>query len=106
MLGLDGPSAHTLGAMRYMVIANYCIDFDFLLDQVPELLSLERCVVFYGTGTGSSLESWRTAATSSRDGSCAVDFVPLSPSDPPRSTSNPLPFTVSKHAITLNLIVI
>ena len=103
MMGLDGGSGVNVsmkepppGPMRWAVICNYMIDFDFLLDYVPELLSLERALVFYGVDAGgSSPEPWRRAADCDGDGGAGAgrtEFVRLVPSDPPRSRTNPLPF--------------
>ena len=71
MVGLDsGPhhcNAH-LGNMRWMAIFNYLVDFDYLLDEIPELLSLERCwcttarprirEVRNGAGHGAGAVQW------------------------------------------------
>ena len=58
ILGVDkdpgGGSAGGLGPMQWIVIANFLIDFDWLLDEVPELLSLRRAVVYYGHACGGS----------------------------------------------------
>ena len=52
MVGLDSGSHHRsdhLKTMRWMAIFNYLVDFDYLLDEIPELLSLERVLVYYGS---------------------------------------------------------
>ena len=54
MVGLDSGSHHRsahLGNMRWMAIFNYLVDFDYLVDAIPELLSLERVLVYYGAAT-------------------------------------------------------
>jgi len=52
MIGLDSSPHHCndhLGNMRFIAIFNYLIDFDYLVDAIPELLSLERVLVYYGS---------------------------------------------------------
>ena len=52
MVGLDSGPHHRnnhLGNMRWMAIFNYLVDFDYLLDAIPELLGLERVLVYYGS---------------------------------------------------------
>jgi tyrosyl-DNA phosphodiesterase-1 len=85
MLGYDNndsdssnisPARH----IEWLVIGNYLVDFDYLLDEIPELLSIPNVVVFYGQA-GTSEQPWKSA--------CAgADFVRLNPSDPP-GLSNP-----------------
>lgn len=52
MIGLDSSPPHRndhLGPLRWMAIFNYLVDFDYLLDAIPELLSLDRVLVYYGS---------------------------------------------------------
>ncbi|KAL7579337.1 hypothetical protein ACA910_014013 [Epithemia clementina (nom. ined.)] len=65
----------------WIVISNYMIDFEFLLDQVPELISLPRVVIFYGCAETSPPAVWKHNKT--------VDLRPLNPADEPNSPSNP-----------------
>jgi tyrosyl-DNA phosphodiesterase-1 len=81
MLRLDTPGH---ARIEWIVISNMTIDFDFLLEQAPELYSVPRAVVFYEGGGGMSMQLWSSATT--------VDYVVLKPSDPPRSRTNPLPY--------------
>lgn len=86
--GDDDDDSMTMGPIDFLFVANYIVNFEFLLDEVPELLSLPRACVVYGCKEGSE-EAWRQACTT-LDGSCSVDFLCRNPSDPPRSGSNPL----------------
>jgi tyrosyl-DNA phosphodiesterase-1 len=99
ILGVDkdpgGGSAGGLGPMQWIVIANFLIDFDWLLDEVPELLSLRRAVVYYGHACGGSPPNrWGRAGAraGAGAGAGAVDLVRMVPSDPPGSAANPLPY--------------
>ena len=83
-------------SMDWLVVSNYIVDFAFLLDEVPELLSCPTTVVFYGaTSQVSAIDAWRQCCTNEKDGSCSVHFQQLCPSDPPLTSTNPLPFSVS-----------
>ena len=83
LLGFDDDSS--AGNLSWIVVANYIIDFAFFLQEVPELLSMRTATVFYGhADTPGSI--WQNAAVEHT----AVELVPLNPSDPPRSASNPL----------------
>lgn len=86
LLGFDNPVEHR--QMKWMVAANYLVDFDFLMDAVPELLSCPVSVFFYGSAH-SSPEPWRRACTLS-NGTCTANFVQLKPSGEPNSPTNPL----------------
>lgn len=76
-------------SIDWLVIANYIIDFDFLLDLIPELLSVKRIVVFYGVAD-SDPKGWKHACSPEN----CVDFVCLRPSDPANSANNPLPHSI------------
>ena len=91
MLGFDATEHREI---RWFVASNFQIDFDFMMQTVPELLSCPFSVFFYGRAT-SSPEPWRRACTQP-DGKCTAHFVRLDPSAPPKSSTNPLPsFSVS-----------
>jgi hypothetical protein len=91
MLGVDDMRDH--GAIKWIVGCNYLIDFDYLIETVPELLSCPRTVFFYGVAE-TSPETWRRACTEAC-GTSTTDFVQLVPSDPPGSRTNPLSCRVS-----------
>jgi hypothetical protein len=91
MLGVDDMRDH--GAIKWIVSCNYLIDFDYLIETVPELLSCPLTVFFYGNAE-TSPENWRRACTQAGRSSTA-DFVQLVPSDPPMSRTNPLACRVS-----------
>lgn len=76
-------------AINFLFVGNYIINFEFLLDEIPELLSLPKTCVIYGSKEGSE-SAWRQACTT-LDGNCSVDFICRNPSDPPKSATNPLP---------------
>lgn len=89
MMGFDPqPSS----AINWIMLTSYLIDFDYLLDEIPELLSVPKVVIFYGHGSPTS--TWKKACTRP-DGTCSVEFRQLNPSDPPNSASNPLGSRVS-----------
>ena len=85
ILGMDSDVNE---GIDWMVISNFVIDFDFLLEELPELLSIPTVLVVYGSKESSEAR-WKYYATQP-DGSCAVDFLNLDPSAPKRSSSNPL----------------
>jgi hypothetical protein len=87
-MGDYGDDSTSMGPIDFIFISNYIVNFEFLLDEIPELLSLPRACVIYGAKEGSE-NAWRQASTSA-DGSCSVDFVCRNPSDPPKSATNPL----------------
>jgi len=91
MLGYDGN--HSGGRIEFLVVSNYLVDPNFLLDEVPELLSIDnQVVVFYGQ-SDSSFEPWRNASSSGR-----FDAIRLDATEPPRTASNPtsnrIPYSV------------
>lgn len=85
LLGFDGVEQRP---MQWLVACNYLVDFDFIMDLVPELLSCPLTVFFYGSGH-SSPEPWKRACTQP-NGTCSAHFVKLKPSDDPQSATNPL----------------
>jgi Tyrosyl-DNA phosphodiesterase len=87
-MGDYGDDSTSMGSIDYIFITSYIVNFEFLLDEIPELLSLPRACVIYGAKEGSE-NAWRQASTSV-DGTCSVDFICRNPSDPPKSVTNPL----------------
>ena len=83
----DSSSA-TMGPIDFIFVTSYLLNFEFLLDEVPELLSLPRACVVYGAKEGTE-DAWRQACTT-LDGTCSVDFLCRNPSDPRQSPTNPL----------------
>lgn len=79
VLGFDGnrPTA----TIEWLVISNYLIDPEFLLEEVPELLSVPCTVVFYDSND-SPFTGWKRAV-----GDESIDFRCLRPSDPPGPTN-------------------
>jgi hypothetical protein len=82
LLGFDGDDGGN--RIEWILISNYIIDFNFLLNEVPELLSVPCVTVFFGCEETSG-EIWKQAAAEN-----TVDLVALRPRDPPGSPSNPL----------------
>jgi len=72
--------------IQWLLIANYLVDFNFLLNEVPELVSIPNVVVFYGCEADPS--NWLRAAAPNR-----ADFVQLNPQGTPRSRTNPLRYS-------------
>lgn len=87
MLGLDGNYASS--TIEWLVISNYIIDFDYLLDAIPEILSIPRVVVFYGSAD-TSHNAWKSACA---PGS-SVDFCRLDPSEFPDTPYNPTGYRI------------
>jgi tyrosyl-DNA phosphodiesterase-1 len=86
MLGYDNNDSNSASTARYiewLVIGNYLIDFDYLLDEIPELVSIPNVVVFYGQAATSE-QPWKSACADAD----SVNFIRLNPSDPP-GLSNP-----------------
>ena len=102
-MGDYGDDFTSMGPIDFMFISNYIVNFEFLLDEIPELLSLPRACIIYGAKEGSE-NAWRQASTSA-DGACTVDFVCRNPSDPPASAANPfsqrIPFGVHHSKLFL-----
>lgn len=92
MLGIGDYSyrddSSSMGNIDFLFISNYIINFEFLLDECPEVLSLPRAVCVYGAKEGTE-DAWRQACTT-LDGQCSVDFLCRAPSDPPKGPTNPL----------------
>ena len=89
VLGFDGNLPDV--SIEWLVIGNYLIDPDFLLNEVPELLSVKCTVVFYGH-EDAPFTAWRQAV-----GRDAIDFRCLQPSEPPgplNPTTTKIPYGV------------
>ncbi|KAL7457886.1 hypothetical protein ACHAWC_010450 [Mediolabrus comicus] len=89
IIGFDVPNRE----LKWLIISNFSIDFGYLLDRIlPDVLQFHRVVVFYHGGINeSAVMKWRELLVGSGN---TVDFVALSPSDPPNSTTNPLPVQI------------
>ena len=85
LIGLEGPE-ELKSTIGWMVIFNYIIDFDYLLDTIPELVSIPNVTVFYGSGSGSP-HYWKQMNPQ-------IHLQQLVPSDPPNSATNPLGFKI------------
>lgn len=70
MIGIEKHS------IDWIVIGTMLLDPDFLLDEVPELVSIQNVVVFYDNAD-SSLEGWKRTVGQ------GVHFCQLKPSEPP-----------------------
>ena len=95
VLGIDAPDAQcapssaaeadtpTVGGktIDWLIISNYMIDFHYLLDEVPELVSIPRVVVFYGCAETEPPPIWKQ--------NNAVDLRRLDPTEAPRTVVNP-----------------
>jgi len=80
---LGGPNSDE--PIQFLVVANFIVDFGFVLQEVPELLSIPNVVVFYGTGSDPS--GWQQVAQPN-----TVDCIRLDPKAPPRTAQNPLKY--------------
>ena len=78
VLGFDGNQPDA--SIEWLVISNYLVDPLYVLEEVPELLSIGCTVVFYGH-EDSPLTRWKQAVGD------AIDFRCLRPSDPPGPTN-------------------
>ncbi len=85
MLGYDTNTSSL--TIHCMILCNYMIDFEFLLHEIPELLTIPQVTLFYGHETNPEyLMQWKQVTS--------VDARLLRPSDPPQSSHNPLPFRI------------
>jgi tyrosyl-DNA phosphodiesterase-1 len=71
MLGINEHG----GEMEWIVISNFLLESDFLLDEVPELISCPKIVIFYEHGNP---QPWPN-----------TEFIRITPRDEPSSPSNP-----------------
>ena len=92
MIGMEGNKARSR-TYQWLVIFNFLIDFEYLLEKLlPDILQFHRVVVFYGCReTEGAREQWRQLLVGTGN---TVEFIPLIPSDPPRSRTNPLPIKI------------
>ena len=86
LLGFDATPASSID---WLVLANYIVDFEFLLNEVPEFLSVPVVTAFFGTQETPGI-FWKHAVVDP----LAVDLVPMIPSDPPQSMTNPLSYRI------------
>jgi tyrosyl-DNA phosphodiesterase-1 len=78
MLGFDN---NYNASIEWLVIGSFCIDFEFLFNLIPELVSIPQVVVFC-PNFDSSPDPWKNVMES-------VNFIRLDPSTQPRSRTNP-----------------
>ena len=78
---------------QWLIVFNFLVDFDYLLEKLlPDITSFHRVIVFYGT-CGNNMQAsmvmnrWKQLLAGTNN---TVEFIPLIPSDPPRSRTNPL----------------
>lgn len=83
LIGLEG-SEQNQSSIQWMVMFNYLIEFEHLIDTIPELISIPNMAVFYGHGEP---HLWKQMNP-------GIHFQQLIPSDPPNPTTNPLSFKV------------
>jgi hypothetical protein len=83
LIGLEGPEVNQSG-IQWIVLFNYLVDFEYLLDTIPELVSIPNFVVFYGHGEPGP---WKQLNPE-------MHLQQLVPSDPPNPKTNPLGFKV------------
>ena len=85
-IGEYNDSSAGMGPIDFIFVSTYLLNFEFLLDEVPELLSLPRACVVYGAKEGTE-DAWRQACTT-LEGQCSVDFLCRDPSAPKKSANN------------------
>ena len=71
--------------IEWIFISNYLIDFEFLLRELPELLSIPTAVVIYGSKDNSE-EPWKASSSPN----AVIDVCCRDPSRPPFTPKNPL----------------
>lgn len=90
LLGVDGTVRERI---EWLVVSNFIVDFEFLLEEVPELLSIPTVLVVYGHADNSP-EAWQTLARSTPTNNTgsfgSAEFLRRDPGAPPRSAANPL----------------
>jgi tyrosyl-DNA phosphodiesterase-1 len=67
--------------IQWLVLGNYLLNPDFLLDDIPDLISIPNLTVFYGVEE-RSLDYWKEANPTAH-------FRRLDPTDDPNSSANP-----------------
>ena len=80
MLGFQ-DTLMTSSGINWLVGCNYHVDWDYLMEVAPELISVP-CVTFFFGDSQTSNASWRRACLLP-NGSCSVDFVKLKLSEFP-----------------------
>lgn len=81
-MGVDEDSTDSVakGPIEWIVIVNFIIDFDFLLDEVPELVSIPKVIFFFQVGDPTQYRKYLPNA----------EFYRIDPSQDPSSDMNPL----------------
>lgn len=82
-VGVDEDSTNPLlakGPIEWIVIVNFIIDFDFLLDEIPEIVSIPKVIFFFQVGDPTQYQNTLPNA----------EFYRLDPSKDPSSDMNPL----------------
>ena len=85
LIGFDRNPSSSNGhsrAIDFLVMGNYLVNFALLLDEMPELISLSRLVIFYGIAETPPGQLKALMGD-------ALDLVPLDPSACPGSPTNP-----------------
>jgi tyrosyl-DNA phosphodiesterase 1 len=72
-------------AIEWLVVSNFQIDFTFLVEELPELLSIPTTVVVYDNKLNSE-DTWIMCASPTS----TIDVICRNPAQPPRSAANPL----------------
>lgn len=76
--------------IQWIVIANFHVDFALLLEEIPELTSVDLTLCFYGICVDEGpLSRWKELCHKP-NGSTSFNAVRINPSDTPQSASNPL----------------
>lgn len=78
----------TTPSIDWIVISNYIIDFEVLLQEIPELVSFPNVVMIYGHADNKPPPAACWAHPH------AVDLLCRTPADPPQSTHNPLSYRI------------
>jgi hypothetical protein len=81
-VGIDADSTNpsAKGPIEWIVIVNFIIDFDFLLDEIPEIVSIPKVIFFFQVGDPMQYKNTLPNA----------EFYRLDPSKHPSSDTNPL----------------
>lgn len=69
-------------AVQWMVVSNFLIEFNYLLEELPQLLTIPRLVVFHSDKQPNPT-TWPT------NNNNEVDFIQLNPGADPGTRSNP-----------------
>ena len=82
MLGIDGELQE--GPIDFLILSTFIVDFDFLLADIPELVSIPNVTLFYGHSDNSN-ECWKKLVAADYN----IDFIRLDPASPAQTESNP-----------------